>query len=161
MSTGQKQHLLDVTPSQHFTQPSPRYSEASLIQVLEENKIGRPSTYSPIISTIQARGYVTMEYKRLIPTEVGFIVNDLLVEYFPSIVDIGFTSEMEEQLDEIAAGKVDWVEVMREFYGPFEASLANAKNTCQRERSSQRKSDVPAHFAATNWCCVMAGMASS
>ena len=127
MQEGQKQHLRDVQPSQHFTQPPPRYSEASLIQVLEENKIGRPSTYSPILSTIQARGYVTLEKKRLIPTEVGFIVNDLLVEYFPSIVDIGFTSEMEEQLDEIANGKVDWVEVMREFYGPFEASLVNAQ----------------------------------
>ena len=127
MAEGQKQELIKVDPSQHFTQPPPRFSEASLIQVLEENKIGRPSTYSPILSTIQARGYVTMEKKRLIPTEVGFIVNDLLVEYFPAIVDIGFTSEMEEQLDEIANGKVDWVEVMREFYGPFEASLAHAK----------------------------------
>jgi DNA topoisomerase-1 len=127
MAEGQKQELIKVDPSQHFTQPPPRYSEASLIQVLEENKIGRPSTYSPILSTIQARGYVTMEMKRLIPTEVGFIVNDLLVEYFPAIVDIGFTSEMEEQLDEIADGKVDWVEVMREFYGPFEASVEHAK----------------------------------
>jgi DNA topoisomerase-1 len=127
MAEGQKQDLIKVAPSQHFTQPPPRFSEASLIQVLEENKIGRPSTYSPILSTIQARGYVTVEQKRLIPTEVGFIVNDLLVEYFPAIMDISFTSEMEEQLDEIANGKMDWVDVMREFYGPFETSLAHAK----------------------------------
>ncbi len=124
---GQIQLLKNLTPSQHFTQPPPRFSEASLIQVLEENKIGRPSTYSPIISTIQARGYVTMEEKRLVPTETGFLVNDLVVEYFPTIVDVGFTSDLEEKLDEIADGKMHWVEVMREFYDPFEKSLKHAQ----------------------------------
>lgn len=127
MHEDQVQQLKDIEYLQHFTQAPPRYSEASLIQVLEENKIGRPSTYSPIISTIQTRGYVTLEDKRLLPTETGFVVNDLVVEYFPSIVDIGFTSGMEEKLDQIAQGKLNWVDVMRQFYGPFEESLENAK----------------------------------
>ncbi|MFZ3150602.1 MAG: type I DNA topoisomerase [Anaerolineaceae bacterium] len=127
MQEDQVQQLKDIEYVQHFTQAPPRYSEASLIQVLEENKIGRPSTYSPIISTIQTRGYVTLEDKRLLPTETGFVVNDLVVEYFPSIVDIGFTSGMEEKLDQIAQGKLNWVDVMRQFYEPFEESLENAK----------------------------------
>lgn len=127
MREGQTQQLEDLESSQHFTQPPPRYSEASLIQVLEVNKIGRPSTYAPIISTILARGYVTAEKKRLFPTETGFIVNDLVVEFFPSVVDIGFTSEMEEKLDEIADGKMEWVEVIRAFYTPFEVSLKHAR----------------------------------
>jgi len=124
---GQMQRLLELNPSQHFTEPPPRFTEASLIQVLEENKIGRPSTYSAIITTIQARGYVTRESKRLIPTEIGFLVNDLVVEYFPSIVDIEFTSTMEDKLDEIAQGDIAWVEVIRDFYGPFKDSLDHAK----------------------------------
>ncbi len=136
---GQTQLLEDVEYSQHFTQPPPRYTEASLIKVLEENKIGRPSTYSPIISTILARGYVTTESKRFLPTETGFLVNDLVVEYFPSVVDIGFTSEMEEKLDEIAAGKQSWVEVMREFYRPFEASLNYANEHMPEKRIEPQK----------------------
>ena len=124
---GQMQRLLELNPSQHFTEPPPRFTEASLIQVLEENKIGRPSTYSAIITTIQARGYVTRESKRLIPTEIGFLVNDLVVEYFPSIVDVEFTSTMEDKLDEIAQGDVAWVEVIRDFYEPFKDSLEHAK----------------------------------
>jgi DNA topoisomerase-1 len=112
---------------QHFTQPPPRFTEASLIQVLEENKIGRPSTYSPIISTIQDRGYVYRESKRLFPTETGFLINDLVVKYFPEVVDINFTSKMEEELDEIAEGKKEWVGVIRDFYLPFEVSLKVAK----------------------------------
>ena len=127
MSEGQKQLLKEIESNQRFTQPPPRFTEASLIQVLEENKIGRPSTYSPIITAIQQRGYVTREAKRLVPTEIGFIVNDLVVEYFPTIVDISFTSQMEDELDEIAKGKTGWVGVMDEFYGPFSKSLANAK----------------------------------
>ena len=124
---GQMQRLIELNPSQHFTEPPPRFTEASLIQVLEENKIGRPSTYSAIITTIQVRGYVTRESKRLVPTEIGFLVNDLVVEYFPSIVDIEFTSTMEDKLDEIAQGDVAWVEVIRDFYAPFKNSLEHAK----------------------------------
>ena len=120
---GQVQHLKDLLSEQHFTQPPPRFSEASLIQLLEENGIGRPSTYAPIISTIQARGYVLRESKRLIPTEIGFTVNDLIVAYFPSIVDIGFTSNMESQLDQVAEGHENWVKIIRDFYQPFKASL--------------------------------------
>ena len=131
---GQIQRLDDLEYSQHFTQPPPRYTEASLIKVLEENKIGRPSTYAPIISTILARGYVTTEKKSLIPTETGFLVNDLVVEFFPSIVDVGFTSKMEDELDKIAAGKLDWVDVMRAFYTPFEVSLKHARENMPEKK---------------------------
>jgi len=112
--------LLKLTPSQHFTQPPARYSEATLIKELEKNGIGRPSTYAPTISTIQDRNYVEKnEQKKFAPTEIGITVNDLLVEHFPKIVDIHFTAEMEEDLDDIAEGKKEWVPVIREFYEPF------------------------------------------
>ena len=127
MKMGQKQNLLGLDPTQHFTQPPPRYSEATLIQALEENQIGRPSTYSPIISTIQTRGYVSRENKRLYPTEIGYLVNDLVVEYFPGVVDLGFTSLMENELDKVAAGKQAWADVISEFYTPFSHELENAK----------------------------------
>jgi DNA topoisomerase-1 len=127
MKEGDTIFLKDILSDQHFTQPLPRFTEASLIQVLEENKIGRPSTYSPIISTIQDRGYVYRENKRLFPTETGFLINDLVVEYFPEVVDINFTSQMEEELDEIAEGKKAWVGVIQDFYKPFEESLKIAK----------------------------------
>ncbi len=126
MIVGQKQNLLGLDPAQHFTQPRPRYTEATLIQTLEENQIGRPSTYSPIISTIQTRGYVSRENKRLYPTEIGYLVNDLVVEYFPGVVDLGFTSMMEAELDKVAAGKQAWADVIREFYAPFSHDLENA-----------------------------------
>lgn len=116
--------LLRLTPAQHFTQPPARYSEATLIKELEKNGIGRPSTYAPIISTIQERNYVEKnDQKKFRPTEVGIAVNDLLVEHFPNIVDIHFTAEMEEHLDEIAGGKKGWVPVIREFYEPFAEGL--------------------------------------
>jgi DNA topoisomerase len=92
---GQKQNLVRLIPEQHFTQPPPRYSEASLVQALEEDGIGRPSTYAPTLSTIQQRGYVLRENKRLVPTEVGIQVNDLMVKYFPEIVDLNFTARMD------------------------------------------------------------------
>ena len=111
--------LLDLYPTQYFTQPPARYSEAGLVRALEENGIGRPSTYAPIITTIQTRGYVRKEKRRLIPTEIGEVVNDLIVVHFPEIVDLGFTAKMEEELDEIAEGKREWVEVIRAFYNPF------------------------------------------
>jgi len=127
MHEGDAISLKDILFDQHFTQPPPRFTEASLIQVLEENKIGRPSTYSPIISTIQDRGYVYRENKRLFPTETGYLINDLVVEYFPEVVDINFTSQMEEELDEIAEGKKAWVGVIQDFYQAFEESLKIAK----------------------------------
>ncbi|MGB4594796.1 MAG: type I DNA topoisomerase [Anaerolineaceae bacterium] len=136
---GQKQWPQDFITQQKFTQPPARFSEASLIQALEENKIGRPSTYSPIITTIQTRGYVSREEKRLVPTEIGFIVNDLVVEYFPSVVDIGFTSTMEDDLDKIAEGQSNWTEVMEEFYGPFSKSLEHAKENMPKTKIAPEK----------------------
>jgi DNA topoisomerase I len=127
VAEGQKQELIRLIPEQHFTQPPPRYSEASLVQALEENGIGRPSTYAPTLSTIQARGYVVREDKRLVPTETGFLVNDLMVQYFPEIVDYNFTARMEEDLDKIADGEAEWVRVMAEFYGPFSKKVEKAQ----------------------------------
>jgi len=116
--------LIKLTPSQHFTQPPSRYTEATLIKALEENGIGRPSTYAPILSTIQERNYIEKdENRRFQPTEIGFVVNDLLVVHFPKIVDVGFTALMEEDLDKIAEGREKWVKVCREFYEPFEKKL--------------------------------------
>ncbi len=127
IAEGQKQELIRLIPEQHFTQPPPRYSEASLVQALEENGIGRPSTYAPILSTIQARGYVERVDKRLIPTETGILVNDLMVQYFPEIVDLQFTARMEEDLDKIAEGHAKWEKVMQEFYTPFEVKVKHAQ----------------------------------
>jgi DNA topoisomerase-1 len=135
----QKQTLEELYPDQHFTQPPPRYTEASLVQTLEENGIGRPSTYAAILSTIQNRGYVVRENKRLEPTETGFLVNDLVVEYFPSIVDINFTSHLEDDLDLIASGEADWVEIVREFYGPFSERLAHAEEDMPEKKAELQK----------------------
>jgi DNA topoisomerase-1 len=116
--------LIKLTPTQHFTQPPPRYTEATLIKELEKHGIGRPSTYAPILSTIQERNYVKKdEKKRFYPTAVGYLVNDLLVKHFPEIVDIKFTAKMEENLDKIANGKKDWILTLKEFYEPFAENL--------------------------------------
>ena len=127
VAEGQKQHLVHLIPEQHFTQPPPRFSEASLVQILEENGIGRPSTYAPTISTIQQRGYVERVDRRLMPTEIGVHVNDLMVKYFPEVVDVSFTARMEEDLDMIASGQAEWVEVMNEFYRPFSEDVKKAQ----------------------------------
>ncbi len=127
IAEGQKQELVRLIPEQHFTQPPPRYSEASLVATLEENGIGRPSTYAPTISTIQQRGYVERVDRRLIPTETGILVNDLMLQYFPDIVDLQFTARMEEDLDRVAAGETEWVGVMHAFYGPFAQEVAKAQ----------------------------------
>jgi DNA topoisomerase-1 len=118
--------LLEVLPEQHFTQPPPRYTEASLVKTLEELGIGRPSTYAPTISTLVEREYVLLEEKRFTPTDVGYVVTDLLVEWFPEIVDYSFTARMEEELDEIAEGRMRWMQVLDEFYGPFERLMEKA-----------------------------------
>ena len=127
IAEGQKQSLIRLIPEQHFTQPPPRYSEASLVQVLEEYGIGRPSTYAPTLSTIQARGYVERVDRRLIPTETGILVNDLMVKYFPEIIDFQFTARMESDLDKVASGDEKWVKVIREFYTPFEVTVKKAQ----------------------------------
>ena len=116
--------LIKVDPSQHFTKPPGRFTEASLIKELEKNGIGRPSTYAPIIATIKDRNYVEKdEQKRFKPTEIGLMVNDLLVKHFPEIVNIQFTAKMEDDLDEIAQGEKDWTKIIKEFYEPFEKNL--------------------------------------
>jgi len=127
IAEGQAQRLLRLIPEQHFTQPPPRYSEATLVRALEEYGIGRPSTYAPILGTIQARGYVVRENKRLTPTETGIMVNDLILEHFPDIVDYGFTAHMEGDLDRIATGEQNWVETISEFYTPFSKQVARAE----------------------------------
>jgi len=127
LSVDEVLHLVRLLPEQHFTQPPPRYTEASLVKTLEEYGIGRPSTYAPIISTIQQRGYVTRAEKRLVPTEIGATVNDLLVGHFPEIVDVNFTATMEEELDDIAEGQREWVPVMREFWDEFSAQVKAAE----------------------------------
>ena len=135
----QPQGLEELFPVQHFTQPPPRFTEASLVQVLEENGIGRPSTYAPILSTLQNRGYVYKESKRLHPTETGVLVNDLVVEFFPNIVDVGFTSRLEDQLDLIASGSEVWVKVIREFYEPFSVRLAHAEEQMPEQKAELEK----------------------
>jgi len=133
--------LLQLLPEQHFTQPPPRYTEATLIRALEERGIGRPSTYAPIMSTIQARGYVEKMERRLRPTSIAFTVNDLLVEFFPGVLDVGFTANMEEFLDDIAAGEKEWVPVIRDFYGPFSQQLERAWTEMKEQRLDEEPSD--------------------
>lgn len=116
-----------LDPKQHFTEPPPRYTEASLVKALEDNGIGRPSTYSTIVETIQARGYVTQQERRFAPTEIGIAVNDLLAEHFPDIVDLNFTAQMEGDLDKVADKQADWVQLLANFYGPFAKELASAE----------------------------------
>lgn len=118
--------LIQLLPEQHFTEPPPRFTEATLVKTLEENGIGRPSTYASILSVIDKRGYVEKLDKRLRPSEIGFAVNDLLVEYFADVVDVKFTAWMEDELDEIAEGHKAWVPVIREFYEPFQKDVEHA-----------------------------------
>jgi DNA topoisomerase-1 len=127
VSKGEALNLNKLAEKQHFTQPPPRYSEATLIRALEELAIGRPSTYAPTIDTILNRHYVAREEKQLFPTELGQLVVDMMKEYFPNIVDVDFTAGMESQLDEVEEGRAQWVEVLREFYGPFEQTLQHAE----------------------------------
>jgi len=132
LSNGEILDLLRLLPEQHFTKPPPRYSEATLVRTLEEYGIGRPSTYASIISIIQTRGYVEREDRRLAPTEIGFIVNDILVKHFPDIINVDFTARMEADLDLIAAGEREWVPVLQEFYGPFEKAVKQAGLTMEK-----------------------------
>jgi len=139
---GENCKLIKVNPEQKFTQPPPRYTEATLVKKLESEGIGRPSTYAPTISTIVTRGYIEKKQdKKLYPLEIGYIVNDFLVEHFPKIVDYGFTAEMEEKLDEIAEGNVKWVPVIEEFYKPFESSLEEKKKSIKKADVITEKTD--------------------
>ena len=132
LERGDELKLLELFPEQRFTQPPPRFNEATLVKALEQWGIGRPSTYDPILSTIQDREYVTKTKGRFQPTELGCVVNDLLVKHFSDIVDIKFTAHMEKELDEIANENRDWVGVVRDFYTPFEKSLQDASEVMER-----------------------------
>ena len=129
LAKGDLLRLLDLLSEQHFTQPSPRYTEATLVKALEALGIGRPSTYAPIISLIQDRGYVERASGKLLPTELGSIVSGLLSEHFADIVSVSFTARMEEKLDQIADGDLEWVPMLREFYDPFEELVSRATST--------------------------------
>jgi DNA topoisomerase-1 len=142
LSEGEILELLGLTPRQHFTQPPPRFSEATLIKELEEKGIGRPSTYAMILSTIRGKGYVGMEKGKFFPTELGFLVNDLLVVNFPDILNIEFTALMEENLDKIEEGGKGWVETLKEFYIPFEKDLQMAKVSMRDVKREQIPTDA-------------------
>jgi len=135
-------NLAKMLPQQHFTEPPPRYNDASLVKTLEEKDIGRPSTYAPIIETIQARGYVQRIEKQFQPTELGFVVLDMLEEYFKDIVDVKFTASLENELDEIAEGKVRKNALLKEFYDPFEATLEKADEAIGHVELPVEVSDV-------------------
>lgn len=141
LEKGEKLKMHQVKAEQHFTQPPARYNEAGLVKALEEHGVGRPSTYAPTISTIQDRGYVRKEEKRLAPEEIGFIVNDFLVEHFPNIVDIRFTAQMENDLDEVAEGKQDWRKLMKNFYDPFISNLKEKEKTVDKKALTEEKTD--------------------
>lgn len=140
LSTDELLKLLELSPLQHFTEPPPRYTDASLVKALEGFGVGRPSTYAPTLSTIQDRGYVTKEDKKYAPTDEGYLVTDMLVQHFPEIVDINFTSRIEEEFDEIAEGKLKWVPVIAGFYNPFKTHLIEKEETVEKKIEL---SDVP------------------
>ncbi|MCH5285816.1 MAG: type I DNA topoisomerase [Christensenellaceae bacterium] len=133
----------DVISNQHFTQPPPRYNEASLVDALEEKGIGRPSTFAPTITTIIARGYVSREKRQLYPTELGRMVTSMMEEYFADIVDMDFTADMEDQLDRVEEGGMDWKQVLRDFYPPFEKTLAIAEQEIEKVEVKDEPSDIP------------------
>ena len=142
LQKGEHLTLLSLSPEQHFTQPPPRFSEATLVKELEERGIGRPSTYATILSTIQDKDYVRLEKGRFIPTELGLLVTDLLVESFPHILDVAFTARMEDKLDKIEEERVGWVRVLRQFYGPFSKSVERAKMTMRDVKRGGETTDI-------------------
>lgn len=150
LSEGQLLKLKKLESKQHFTEPPLRYTEATLIKVLEEKGIGRPSTYAPIISTILARGYVIREKKFLIPTDLGEKVTGIMKEFFTDIVDAEFTANMEEKLDKIEEGEKDWVQVIREFYAPFEKTLKSAEEKVGKIEIQDEVSDVICELCGRN-----------
>ncbi len=135
--------LKELLPKQHFTQPPPRYTEATLVKALEENGIGRPSTYAQTMSTIQDRGYVEQEQRRFSPTELGFLVNDKLMQHFPDVVDVQFTAGVEAKLDDVEEGKQNWVDLLKEWYEPFSKELALAKTEMEKVGPVETDFDCP------------------
>ncbi len=141
LTEGDKVDLKSLTPKQHFTQPPPRYTDATLVKVLEEKGIGRPSTYAPIVETIQKRGYVVRESKQFYPTELGMIVIELLKNHFPDIINIEFTADMEEKLDQIAEGDQEWAGILKDFYHPFKDTLEKAEDVIGKVKVADEVSD--------------------
>ena len=141
VKAGDAVKLLETKPEQHFTQPPPRFSEATLVKELEEKGIGRPSTYAAILSTIQDRKYVEKKEARLYPTELGVMVNGLLVKSFPDIVSTDFTAQMEEQLDQVEEGEANWVKLLDEFYKPFKLDLEKAKVEMRNLKAEEKPTD--------------------
>ena len=142
LEKGENVSLLKLSEAQKFTEPPARYTEATLIKTMEEDGIGRPSTYAPTISTILARGYVAKKSKALYPTELGILVNDLMAEYFKDIVDVDFTANMEKRLDDVEAGSVDWVKIISDFYAPFMKTLEKAEDEIGKIEIKDEVSDV-------------------
>ena len=151
LAPGDVLSLLELMPRQHFTEPPRRYSEASLIKALEERGIGRPSTYAVIIATLLERGYVEREGRQLRPTYLGRLVNDLLVQHFPEFVDVDFTAEMEDRLDEIARGERAWQPVVREFYGPLEQALARADKAPKATEATDQTCELCGRPMVIRW----------
>ena len=143
LAVGEEVKKKKITPKQSFTEPPPRYTEASLVKALEEKGIGRPSTYSPTITTILERRYIEKEQKQLVPTDLGKIVNQLLVENFGDIVNVEFTAKVEEEFDEVAEGKEEWKQVIRDFYGPFEKNVERVEKELEHVKLEYEVSDVP------------------
>jgi DNA topoisomerase-1 len=143
LKQGQPLDLLELLPRQHFTQPPPRYTEATLVKSLEENGIGRPSTYASIISTIQDRKYVETEQRRFTPTDLGLLVNDKLVQHFPDVVDVRFTADMEAKLDAVEDGQQNWVDLLKEWYVPFAEELRKATDEMERVAPVETDFDCP------------------
>ena len=143
LAEGDELNIAKMLPQQHFTEPPPRYNDASLVKTLEEKEIGRPSTYAPIIETIQARGYVQRIDKHFQPTELGFVVVDMLEEYFKDIVDVKFTADLENELDEIAEGKVEKNQLLKEFYDPFAVTLEKADEAIGHVELPEEETDIP------------------
>jgi len=143
LSVGDKLALDKLVPKQHFTQPPPRYTEASLVKDLEEKGIGRPSTYAAIMSTIVDREYVEKKQTAFHPTELGVIVNDLLVESFPDVFDVAFTAKMEDELDGVEEGRAGWVDTVRGFYGPFEKALITAQKGMRNLKREETPTEIP------------------
>lgn len=143
LAVGSSLQLKKVDSAQHFTQPPPRYTEASLVKALEDNGVGRPSTYASILSTIQEKEYALLEQRKFYPTDLGALINDLLMKHFPSIMDIEFTASMEQSLDQVEGGKVEWLKLLHDFYGPFEQALTQAKKEMKSVKRSVTPTDIP------------------
>jgi DNA topoisomerase-1 len=142
LEEGEKVTFVKSTPEQHFTQPPPRYSEALLVRTMEELSIGRPSTYAAVISTLGNRGYTIKENKVFYPTELGEIVNEIMSGYFKDIVDIDFTARMEDDLDKVELGEIEWKNIVRDFYPPLENKIKEAEESIGHIEVKDEESDV-------------------